>query len=154
MLTALFWVLLSGPAAQAATPAFVQTASNEVCSGTTNSVAFGSANGAGNLIVAYVVWNNTGAVSMSDSRGNAYASAGRAQTWGGSLEFAGVLCEERCRRRQHGDGDVRATRSTAGLWSTSTSTRAWTRSARSMCQASRPGRLAGMNSVGADDERE
>src|SRR5687767_4507678 len=76
-LAALPGVLLPATEARAAaTPLFVQTASNEVGSGTTNAVAFESANGAGNLVVAYVVWNNTGAVSVSDSRGNGYASAG------------------------------------------------------------------------------
>ena len=38
---------------------------------------------AGNLIVAYAIWNNAGGVSLSDSRGNAYASAG-ARTTGGA----------------------------------------------------------------------
>ena len=46
--------------------------------------AFTNANAAGNLVVAYVIWNNTGAVSLSDSRGNSYASAGARTTWGGS----------------------------------------------------------------------
>jgi hypothetical protein len=31
-----------------------------------------------------VIWNNTGAVSLADSRGNTYASAGARQTWGGT----------------------------------------------------------------------
>jgi hypothetical protein len=55
----------------------VQTRAAEIASGTTNPVAFTSANAAGNLIVAYVVWNNSGSVTLSDSRGNAYLSAGR-----------------------------------------------------------------------------
>jgi hypothetical protein len=58
----------------AATPTFVQARANEVTSGSTNSLAFNTANTAGNLIVVYVLWNNTGAVSLSDSRGNSYAS--------------------------------------------------------------------------------
>ena len=47
-------------------------------------VAFTNNNTAGNLIVAYVIWNNTGAVSLSDSRGNAYASAGARRDMGQS----------------------------------------------------------------------
>ena len=64
------------------TPTFVQTRANEVSSGTTNSLAFSSANTAGNLIVAYVIWNNAGSVSLSDSRGNSYTSAAGRTTWG------------------------------------------------------------------------
>jgi glucose/arabinose dehydrogenase len=64
------------------TPQFVQVRANEVTSGTVNSLAFSSANTAGNLIVAYVIWSNTNSVSLSDSRGNAYASAVARTTWG------------------------------------------------------------------------
>jgi glucose/arabinose dehydrogenase len=66
----------------AATPTFVQSRANEVTSGSTNSLAFSSPNTAGNLIVVYVLWGNTGAVSLSDSRGNSYASAAGRTTWG------------------------------------------------------------------------
>jgi glucose/arabinose dehydrogenase/PKD repeat protein len=68
--------------AAAATPAFVQTRSREVTSGTTNALAFTSANTAGNLIVVAVVWNNTGAVTVTDSRANTYTSAVGRTTWG------------------------------------------------------------------------
>ena len=67
--------------ASAATPTFVQAKANEVTSGTTNSVAFASANGAGNLIVAYVVWNNGGTASVTDTRGNAYSTVAPATKW-------------------------------------------------------------------------
>ena len=60
----------------------MQSRANEVRSGSTNSLAFGSANTAGNLIVVYVLWSNTGSVSLSDSRGNSYASATGRTTWG------------------------------------------------------------------------
>lgn len=30
----------------------------------------------------YVVWNNTGSVTLSDSRANTYAAAGPARAWG------------------------------------------------------------------------
>ena len=69
-------------AVAAATPTFVQSRANEVTSGSTNSLAFSSANTAGNLIVVYVLWSNTGAVTLSDSRGNSYASAAGRTTWG------------------------------------------------------------------------
>ncbi len=68
--------------AEAATPTFVQVRAKEVTSGTTNSLAFSSANTSGNLIVVYVLWNNTAGVTLSDSRGNGYASAAARTTWG------------------------------------------------------------------------
>jgi hypothetical protein len=57
-------------AAAAATPTFVQVRAKEITSGTANSLAFSSANTAGNLIVVYAIWNNTGSATVSDSRGN------------------------------------------------------------------------------------
>ena len=66
----------------AVTPTFVQSRANDVTSGSTSSSAFSSPNTAGNLIVVYVLWSNTGAVSLSDSRGNSYASATGRTTWG------------------------------------------------------------------------
>ena len=65
----------------AETPTFVQTAGREIRSGPTNSVAFNAPNTAGNLIVVYVVWGNTGAVTVADSAGNSYASAGAPVAW-------------------------------------------------------------------------
>jgi chitodextrinase len=62
-------------------PAFVQQTSKNVTSGKTNSVTFPSANTAGNLIVVYVNWGNTGTVSISDSRGNTYQSAVGPTSW-------------------------------------------------------------------------
>src|SRR5919198_1312811 len=73
---------MSSEALAASTPAFVQARAKEITSETTNSLAFSSANTAGNLIVVYVVWSNTGSVSLSDSRGNSYASAVGRTTWG------------------------------------------------------------------------
>ena len=75
-------VLRSQPVADAANPAFVQARAKQVTTGTANSLAFTNANTAGNLIVAYVVWDNSSAVTLSDSRGNTYASVAPATTWG------------------------------------------------------------------------
>jgi glucose/arabinose dehydrogenase/PKD repeat protein len=66
---------------QAATPAFRQSRGVEIGSGTVASVALTSANVAGNLIVVQVIWSNTGAVTMSDTRGNAYVAATPRTTW-------------------------------------------------------------------------
>ena len=70
------------PAHAAATPTFVQRRAKEVTSGTTNALAFNSANTAGNLIVVYAIWSNTNTVSLSDSRANSYSSAAGRTTWG------------------------------------------------------------------------
>jgi len=68
--------------AQAATSTFVQGSTKEITSGTTNSLAFDTANTAGNLIVVYVVWSNRGSVTLSDSGGNTYAAVAPASRWG------------------------------------------------------------------------
>src|SRR4029078_12137068 len=75
----------AGPATvRAAAPSFMQVRANEVTGGRTNSVSFAQANSAGNLIVVSVVWSNTGAVTVTDSRGNSYASAPPRRNWGSS----------------------------------------------------------------------
>lgn len=72
------------PAHAASTPAHVQGADGFVSTGTTVSQSFTAATTAGNLIVAYVVWDNTGTATVSDNRGNVYASAGEGAThWNG-----------------------------------------------------------------------
>ena len=51
-------------------------------SGTKASLAFSKANTAGNLIVAYVVWDNPGTATVSDTRGNTYTAATTRQNCG------------------------------------------------------------------------
>ena len=67
--------VVSPTTASAASPAFIQVKANQVTSGTTNALGFSKANTAGNLIAAYVVWDNVGGVALADSRGNTYAAA-------------------------------------------------------------------------------
>ncbi len=59
----------------AVTPVFVQEKDLQVTSGNSVSVTFPSPNAAGNLIVAYVIWDNSGSVFLSDTRGNTYIGA-------------------------------------------------------------------------------
>jgi len=68
----------------AAVPSFVQAQAREIASGKTNAVSFTNPNTAGNLIVVSVLWNNTGTVTIADSRGNAYGSAAPRRSWGSS----------------------------------------------------------------------
>ena len=75
---------LSPSRAQAASPsiAIVQDRNTEVTSGTTASLPFSKANTAGDLIVVYVVWDNPGSVTVTDTNGNTYAPATTRRTWG------------------------------------------------------------------------
>ncbi len=82
--------LTADPAA-AATPSFKQVRTKEIGSGTSNSLAFNSANTAGNLIVVYANWSNTNTASVSDSRGNTYASAGNRVTWGSASNWSSQI---------------------------------------------------------------
>ena len=82
VLAAVILSIGSPPRASAASAAFVQGRNAQVTSGTKASLAFSNANTAGNLIVAYVVWDNPGAVTVSDTRGNTYTAATTRQNWG------------------------------------------------------------------------
>jgi len=68
-------LLLSMVAHAAPNRPLVQKRYLRITSGSTVSVTFRKPNTAGDLIVAYVVWDNGGAASVTDSAGNAYASA-------------------------------------------------------------------------------
>src|SRR5450631_2372705 len=65
----------------ATTPTFVQEKDTQVTAATTSRASFSSATTAGNLIVAYLIWDNTGTASVSDSLGNTFASAGAPTRW-------------------------------------------------------------------------
>jgi hypothetical protein len=85
ILAAATLAIVSSPRAYAASTAtFVQGRDDMVASGTTASLAFSKANTAGNLIAVYVVWDNPGPVTVSDSRGDTYTAATARQTWGGT----------------------------------------------------------------------
>jgi hypothetical protein len=74
-------LLLAGCSSRQTGPAFVQNTEGKISTGAVNSVAFTSPNTAGNLIVAFVLWDNTGDVSLSDSMGNTYVSAVGPTRW-------------------------------------------------------------------------
>ena len=87
--------VVSPPPASAATTAYVQGAQNQVTSGSSASAAFSQVNTAGDLIVAYVVWDNLDSVSMSDSNGNTYTAATVRQSfgdnWSAQVFYAPIL---------------------------------------------------------------
>src|SRR5262249_39041736 len=73
-------------------PAFVQGAVSKAVTGTTTTVAFNQANTSGNLIVAYVVWDNPGTVvDVRDTRGNAYTPASPRVQWSSFASGAQVF---------------------------------------------------------------
>lgn len=85
--------ILLTPFANAATKrAFVQVRGAAIETGSELSVRFGRANADGNLIVAYVVWDNPGAVALTDSSGNEWESVtGPTQSPGDSLLRAQIF---------------------------------------------------------------
>jgi chitodextrinase len=68
----------------ATTPAFVQEKDNQVTSGKTVGATFSSPTTVGNLIVAYLIWDNPGTVSVSDSLGSTYVAAVGPTGWSNS----------------------------------------------------------------------
>ena len=54
---------------------YVQKRYLQLLTGTSVAVAFRKPNVVGNLIVAYVVWDNADPVTIADGAGNSYASA-------------------------------------------------------------------------------
>jgi chitodextrinase len=84
-LSCLIWLSLflqtGSVALGATTPAFVQKKDNQITSGLTNRVALSAPTVAGNLVVVYLIWDNTGSAFVSDSLGNTYASAAGSTRW-------------------------------------------------------------------------
>jgi chitodextrinase len=63
-------------------PAFVQVSHNQISAGSSTPVNFSIATRPGNTIVVYVIWNNAGAASVTDSAGNSFASVSAPVSWG------------------------------------------------------------------------
>lgn len=81
----LMWLALLLPTVSVAPcatrPTFIQERDQQVTSGKAASVTFNSPPSAGNLLVVYLIWDNAGIASVSDSLGNIYASAVGATRW-------------------------------------------------------------------------
>jgi chitodextrinase len=63
-------------------PSFVQVNHNQVSMGTSTSVTFNAPTQAGNTIVVYVIWNNSGSVAVTDTRGDTFVNVGNPVAWG------------------------------------------------------------------------
>ena len=83
--------IVSPSRAYAASAAFVQGRATQVTSGTTASLAFSKANTAGNLIVVYVVWDNSGTVTGVRHERQHLHGCYRAPDLGEQLECSGLL---------------------------------------------------------------
>ena len=62
-------------------PAFVQEKDSQINSGKIVSTTFSSPTTAGNLLVVYLIWDNAGIASVTDSLGNTYSTAARHMKW-------------------------------------------------------------------------
>jgi hypothetical protein len=66
-------------------PSFVQVKDNVVSSGSSVAATFTSATTAGNTIVVYVIWDNAGTASVTDSRGDNFTSVSAPVVWDGGF---------------------------------------------------------------------
>ena len=105
--------LIASPASAAtATPTFKQVRAKEITSGTLNSLAFNSANTAGNLIVVYLAWTNTDSVvGHRHSRQRPYAVSEARKTWGANSNTSSQVFY--AKNIAGGSNTVRATFATA-----------------------------------------
>jgi chitodextrinase len=88
LVTVAFVVLVFAPAQSVnSAPLFVQQGVSRVVSGTTGQVALGRNAAAGDLLVAFVIWDNAQSVALSDTRGNVYTAVAPATSWGGSYRI-------------------------------------------------------------------
>ncbi|MGY4768421.1 PQQ-dependent sugar dehydrogenase [Kribbella sp. CWNU-51] len=108
-LAAVGLVAVTAPA-QAATPVHVQSRGKEITTGTLDSLKFTNNNVGGNLIVVYVVWSNSSAVTVTDTLGNAYAAAAPVTRWNGNAWSSQVFYAKNVAA---GTNTVRATFGTA-----------------------------------------
>jgi chitodextrinase len=67
-------------------PTFVQANHHQIASGVNTPVAFNAPAQAGHTIVAYVIWSNTGEVTLSDTAGDTFVSAGAPVIWNGAFK--------------------------------------------------------------------
>ncbi|HTQ50254.1 MAG TPA: fibronectin type III domain-containing protein [Candidatus Acidoferrales bacterium] len=75
----------------AASPAFVQEKHGQITDGTSVMVTTPSSTTGGNLLVIYAVWDNTDAISLTDSAGNNFADAAGPAVWNDATCSAGIF---------------------------------------------------------------
>jgi chitodextrinase len=64
-------------------PSFVQLNQNQIARGASVSVALNASTTKGNTIVAFVIWDNTGSVALTDSRGDSFVAVSVPTLWAG-----------------------------------------------------------------------
>jgi hypothetical protein len=72
---------VSTPAAAAVTPAYVQGTAAAARSGVINNISFDQPIRAADVVVVYAVWDNAGAVKITDSQGSWFLPATPRTTW-------------------------------------------------------------------------
>jgi hypothetical protein len=72
-------------------PAFVQEKDNQLYIGNKSSVTFSNPTAVGNLIVVYLIWDNKGSASVSDSLGNSYSNASGVALWSSGTYSAQIF---------------------------------------------------------------
>jgi chitodextrinase len=75
-------LMVTTTAAASTPPLMVQVNNNQVSAGSAASVTFNAPTLAGNTIVAYVIWNNTGTVVLTDTHGDTFTGVGSPVAWG------------------------------------------------------------------------
>ena len=75
-------LVASTSSSPASAPSIVQVNRNQIAGGANVSATFDGTTLAGNTIVAYVIWSNTGSVALTDSRGDTFTSVGTPVIWG------------------------------------------------------------------------
>jgi chitodextrinase len=78
-------LIITSAAGSAVPPSFVQVNHNQTSVGSSVSVALNAVTSASNTLVAYVIWDNTGSVALTDSRGDSFTSVGAAPVWAGKF---------------------------------------------------------------------
>ncbi len=64
-------------------PSFIQSNHNQTAQGTTTSATFNASTVAGRTIVAYLIWDNTGGASLTDTRGDTFVPVSAPTIWAG-----------------------------------------------------------------------
>ena len=63
-------------------PSFVQATDNQISLGSSTPVSFSIPTQPGNTIVVYVIWDNTGSATVTDTSGNVFVPASGPLNWG------------------------------------------------------------------------
>ena len=75
-------LLVTTAAAPVTPPSFVQVSDNVISAGTSAPASLNVATQPGNTLVVYVIWDNAGTATVTDTAGNTFTSVSAPLTWG------------------------------------------------------------------------